>query len=322
MEIRWLDDFIALARTKHFSRAADEQNVTQPTFSRRIKMLEEEMGVTLIDRNTLPLSLTPAGEGFLQSAKQITQIIKETKTRCSDIHNQQLSRLSFATSQTLYLNFYKAWLKPFCDDAGIDIELNLNSTAWNSSQFINALTQNQCDLMLCYWHPAIAPFSNKGEDQYQYMTVAHEMLVPCSAVDDQKLAKYTLPGASRKPIPYIDYHEDSLLRPVIESFLQDKQPTAHLQTVNRNFHSVSVKAMVKEGFGVGWLPSRLVEESLKYGTIQRAGSVEWNIPLEVRLYCLQGNPNPNLRRFWSALTAFLQEQQGNTNIADLTLKQR
>ncbi|MGB8711722.1 MAG: LysR family transcriptional regulator, partial [Onishia taeanensis] len=60
MELRWLEDFIALARTRHFSRAADEQNVTQPTFSRRIKLLEEEMGTTLINRQTLPLSLTPA----------------------------------------------------------------------------------------------------------------------------------------------------------------------------------------------------------------------------------------------------------------------
>ncbi len=53
MEIRWLEDFIALARTRHFSRAADEQHVTQPTFSRRIKLLEEEMGVTLINRQTV-----------------------------------------------------------------------------------------------------------------------------------------------------------------------------------------------------------------------------------------------------------------------------
>ncbi|WP_315980682.1 LysR family transcriptional regulator [Aliamphritea spongicola] len=64
MEIRWLEDFIALARTRNFSRAADDRNVTQPTLSRRIKLVEEEMGVTLIDRNTLPLSLTAAGKCF------------------------------------------------------------------------------------------------------------------------------------------------------------------------------------------------------------------------------------------------------------------
>ena len=318
MEIRWLEDFIALARTQHFSRAADEQNVTQPTFSRRIKMLEEEMGITLIDRNTLPLSLTPAGQDFLQSARQISQILKETKGRCQDIHSQEQNRLSFATSQTLYLNFYKSWLKPFCDDAGIDIELNLNSTAWNSTQFSNALLQNQCDLMLRYWHPTIEPFTTKEESGYRYMTVAHEVLIPCSAALDSQKTKYALPGNAGASIPYIDYHEDSLLRPVIQSFLQDKQPTAHLQTVNRNFHSVSVKAMVKEGFGVGWLPSRLVDENLKYGKIQRAGSGDWNIPVEVRLYCLESNPNPNINRFWEALTQFLSTQ--NTPISDLSSK--
>lgn len=275
------------------------------------------MGVTLVDRNTLPLSLTPAGRDFLQSARQITQILKETKVRCNDIHSQEQNRLSFATSQTLYLNFYKAWLKPFCDDAGIDIELNLNSTAWNSSQFINALMQNQCDLMLCYWHPAIEPIATKGDNRHRYITVAHEKLIPCSAAIDSNTAKYNLPGSSRKPIPYIDYHEDSLLRPVIQSFLQEKQPTAHLQTVNRNFHSVSVKAMVKEGFGVGWLPSRLVDDSLKYGKMARAGTGEWDIPVEVRLYSLENNPNPNLERFWGALIEFLDQQQARKKAASV-----
>ena len=57
MELRWLEDFIVLARTQHFSRAAEEQNVTQPTFSRRIKLLEEGMGTTLINRQTLPQTI-------------------------------------------------------------------------------------------------------------------------------------------------------------------------------------------------------------------------------------------------------------------------
>ncbi|HBC34686.1 MAG TPA: LysR family transcriptional regulator, partial [Marinobacter adhaerens] len=55
MEVRWLEDFLALARTRHFSRAAELQHVSQPTFSRRIKLLEEAMGSTLVNRQTLPL---------------------------------------------------------------------------------------------------------------------------------------------------------------------------------------------------------------------------------------------------------------------------
>ena len=40
MEIKWLEDFVTLADTSSFSRAAELRNVTQPAFSRRIKQLE------------------------------------------------------------------------------------------------------------------------------------------------------------------------------------------------------------------------------------------------------------------------------------------
>ncbi|RUM48820.1 MAG: LysR family transcriptional regulator, partial [Marinomonas sp.] len=114
MEIRWLEDFIALAKTRHFSRAADEQNVTQPTFSRRIKLLEEEMKVTLIDRNTLPLSLTPAGEIFLQSAELITRQLRDTKARCLEIKEQEQSQIRFVTTQSLFLGYYRELVAPLC----------------------------------------------------------------------------------------------------------------------------------------------------------------------------------------------------------------
>ena len=123
MEIRWLEDFIALAKTRHFSRAADEQNVTQPTFSRRIKLLEEEMKVTLIDRNTLPLSLTPAGDVFLQSAELITRQLRDAKERCQEIRKQEESQITFATTQTLFLSFYKETIEPFCQQNQMEMDI-------------------------------------------------------------------------------------------------------------------------------------------------------------------------------------------------------
>ncbi|MFW3617158.1 LysR family transcriptional regulator, partial [Billgrantia antri] len=71
----------------HFSRAAEQQNVTQPTFSRRIKLLEEEMGTTLINRQTL--SLTPAGEEFLGLCHDITQRVAESRRRLIQLAEQQ-----------------------------------------------------------------------------------------------------------------------------------------------------------------------------------------------------------------------------------------
>ena len=296
MELRWLEDFIALAKTQHFSRAADEQNVTQPTFSRRIKLLEEEMGMQLIDRNTLPLTLTPAGEIFLNAAERITRTLRETREECLEIKEQEARCLTFATTQTLYLSFYNGWLEPLCQELGIELELNLRSTAWTVRDFSHALLEQHCDFMLCYWHPAIETFSDKFFD---YIKVADEMLIPVSSIDDKGCPRFRLPGTKLKPIPFIDYHDNAFLKPVLKAGMNSIQEDIHLKTVNQNFHSVSIKAMIKEGFGMGWIPSRLASESLSYGRLQRAGALDYNIPLEIRLYKHKDNNRSTLKRLWN-----------------------
>lgn len=301
MEIRWLEDFIALAKTRHFSRAADEQNVTQPTFSRRIKLLEEEMRVTLIDRNTLPLSLTPAGEVFLQSAELITRQLRDTKERCQEIRKQEESQIRFISTQTLFLSFYKDAIVPFCESIGMDMDVNMKSSSWLGIDFVNALVNQQCDLMLCYWHPAINFIRALDEEQYEHLVIGEEMLIPCSVTDESGEPKYTLPGMKRKPLPYIGYYENSFLQPIISHHLQRQREVPQLQTLNENYHSISVKAMVKEGYGIGWIPQRLMADTLNYGKVALAGEENWHIPLEIRIYRSRFNQNPNLNQFWNNL---------------------
>ncbi|AZZ93653.1 LysR family transcriptional regulator [Hahella sp. KA22] len=301
MEIRWLEDFIALAKTRHFSRAADEQNVTQPTFSRRIKLLEEEMGVQLVDRNTLPLSLTPAGELFLDAADKITRILRDTREECHAIREEQSSRLVFATTQTLYLSFYKAWLEPFSRSLDIALDLNLHSTAWTVRDFSHALMEQQCDIMLCYWHPSIELLADASPNVFEYVKIASERLLPCSSVDESGAPKFVLPGHKRRPIPFIDYHDNAFLKPVVHHTITHAQNDLHLVTVNKNFHSVSVKAMIREGFGVGWIPFRLAQESIRYGRMKPAGDERYYTDLEVRFYRKRDNKHPSLEKLWNKL---------------------
>ncbi|BFM47847.1 LysR family transcriptional regulator [Marinomonas sp. THO17] len=301
MEIRWLEDFIALAKTRHFSRAADEQNVTQPTFSRRIKLLEEEMRVTLIDRNTLPLSLTPAGEVFLQTAELITRQIRDTKARCQEIRKQEESQVRFVTTQTLFLSFYKEMIAPFCADMGIELDINMKSSSWLGNDFVNALVNQQADIMMCYWHPAINFIRTLDDEQYEHLVIAKETLAPYTAIEQNGDAKFTLPGAKRKPLPYIGYYENSFLQPVIHHHLQRQRDIPQLQTIAENYHSISIKAMVKEGYGIGWIPQRLMLDTMSYGKVMQAGEENWSIPLEIRLYRSKFNQNPNLIEFWEAL---------------------
>ncbi|MEI8597318.1 LysR family transcriptional regulator [Vibrio sp. M60_M31a] len=58
MEVKWIEDFLSLSQHGSFAKAATARNVTQPAFGRRIKQLEEWIGVPLVNRNTFPTTFT------------------------------------------------------------------------------------------------------------------------------------------------------------------------------------------------------------------------------------------------------------------------
>lgn len=308
MELKWLDDFITLARVQHFSRAAEARHVTQPTFSRRIKMLEEAVGATLIDRNTLPLSLTPAGQTFLLTSEKVSQQLRDACQRCQQIKQEESNRLTFATTQNLYLSRYKTWLEPFAESINVAIELNLQSTAWGAAEFVAALQQGKCDLVLCYWHPHIESLSTLDDENFEYLKVAEDQLIPVSAPDQQELPMFQLPGTRQHPLPYIAYHQTSLMASLLKQTLSWNN-RAHLAVLNENRHAVSVVAMIREGFGLGWVPQRLVEKELQEGTMKVAGDEDWFIPLEVRLYRGKQINNQNMQQLWTALQSPKKQQE-------------
>ncbi len=71
MDIRQLQYLAALAREKHFTRAAQACNITQPTLSGRIRQLEQELGVPLLERGQRYIGLTAEGERVLKWAHTI-----------------------------------------------------------------------------------------------------------------------------------------------------------------------------------------------------------------------------------------------------------
>ena len=66
MDCKWLEDFLALSQHGNYSQAAAQRHITQPALSRRIKALEEVLGVPLFDRTTTPVTLMFLGRAALQ----------------------------------------------------------------------------------------------------------------------------------------------------------------------------------------------------------------------------------------------------------------
>jgi DNA-binding transcriptional LysR family regulator len=71
MELRQLEYFVAVARHRHFGRAAQAVYVTQPALSQQVRRLEAELGLALLRRTSRGVELTPAGEDLLPRAEQI-----------------------------------------------------------------------------------------------------------------------------------------------------------------------------------------------------------------------------------------------------------
>lgn len=89
MELRVLRYFLAVARERSMTRAAVALHITQPTLSRQIMELEEELGTRLFERDKKPMRLTEAGMRFCQRAEEIVSLsertVKEFAARQSDI---------------------------------------------------------------------------------------------------------------------------------------------------------------------------------------------------------------------------------------------
>lgn len=86
MTLQQLEYIVAVARHRHFARAAETCFVTQPTLSMMIQKLEEELGVKIFDRGRKPVEVTPAGALILERARKIlkeaeglTELVKSYK---------------------------------------------------------------------------------------------------------------------------------------------------------------------------------------------------------------------------------------------------
>ena len=77
MELRHLRYFVAVAETRHFGRAAARLHLAQPALSQSVRQLEAELGAPLLLRTTRQVSLTPAGEFFLEQARGVLTAVED-----------------------------------------------------------------------------------------------------------------------------------------------------------------------------------------------------------------------------------------------------
>ena len=309
MEIKWLEDFVTLADTSSFSRAAEMRNVTQPAFSRRIKQLESWLGATLISRATMPAELTSAGRNFLPVAQEAIRTFYAAREALRPSYEPGLIR--FAALHTLTVTFFPGWLKAL-EAAGGAFSTSLIPDRGGIEANLDALIGDEADFFLTYTHPEVPFHLDRG--QFASLTVAHDRLVPLVA-RQIALSGSIQPGLNlidravaqpRLAIPYLSYGYNSFFGVAVPPLFW-RRPPSRRPTTHENTISAGLMNMAVTGAGVCWLPESLAREEMEAGRLVPASADEgWNLDLEIRLYRHSGSRNRKVEDFWRMARVLLE----------------
>jgi LysR family transcriptional regulator, hypochlorite-specific transcription factor HypT len=293
MELKWLEDFLALARTGSFSRAANERNVTQPAFSRRIRALEHWLGVTLFDRSVSPIGLTQFGREFMPTAQEIVNSaigMRQDFRMLARAHKQQVKII---TLHTLSIQVVPGLIAPFLqDDPHARIEV-LPSVQGIDAHF-DALDSGLAHILIAYTQPRPAL-----QESYLEKLVATDAFVP--VVSKTYAEMRGLPdlaaGQGRHPLlaysPFTFSH--SFLSPIFERL------EGRLQNVADAPLSETLKALVLRDIGLAWLPLTSIATELERGLIVRVPNEAFVMPMEIRAWRQRQLTHVLANRLWSAL---------------------
>ena len=111
--VNQLECFRAVARRRHFAKAAASLGRTQPALSVQIQRLETEMGVTLFERTGKQVQLTAAGEILLPYADRILGAVGEAGIKMAEVHGGTLGHVRIGTIPTVAAHFLPAVLRDF-----------------------------------------------------------------------------------------------------------------------------------------------------------------------------------------------------------------
>ena len=282
MDIKWLEDLLVLLEEKSFTRAAVRRHVTQPAFSRRIRLLEDWFGVDIIDRTTKPVQVLPTGETLEEGVRDLVNRLYSLR---SDLRASALNhdRVSFVVQHTLAISLFPALIQR--------VKQALPATAYR----VNPQNNNDCesvffkeaDLMLAYETPLRRfDFSNFAFDRVQ---LGIETLIP--VISAGFLGRFDSTHSMLcGRLPVLMYQKggflsEALTNTCLPGVLRDYQ----LDVICESAFSASLKEMALADMGLTWLARGIVYKELDSGQLISLEEKLGSANLDIVLFHRQGS---------------------------------
>ncbi len=200
MELRHLRYFVCVAEALSFTRAAEKLHTAQPSLTRQIRKLEEELGVRLLHRTKQKVTLTDEGRLFLTDAKRLLALAAETVESMRRLRTGEVRALNVGYVSNLFYELLPKTLESF--------HLTFPSIAVNlfdlscGEQF-RALEEGKIDLGFVGLHEPIA------RRRLEFRTIASYRCAVALPKDNPLAARATVPLKALAPMFFIGMSETS-----------------------------------------------------------------------------------------------------------------
>lgn len=255
MRILDMVTFVALARHRHFGRAAQDLHTTQPAISIRLAAMEQEFGCKLMHRTGRDFSLTPAGERVLETFQDILGSYEGLKHELAEDPTQgnKVVRIGAIDSVS------STWLTRFVEDLHETFPtLKIEITVEGTKSLIEGMNKGEFDVIFAV-DPAIG-------DNFRSFT---SCILQMSWVGSPKIIDpdrvYSVDDLARMPI--ITFPKDTPPFRMIAPYFQDEQVLAGKLTSSNSLYSI-INLLI-DGFGVGAIPTVTIKRELKMGLLHQ-----------------------------------------------------
>ena len=299
MDAAWLEDFLAMVDLGHFSRAAEQRCITQPAFSRRVRALEEWVGVPLFVRDALPVTLTAAGERFRPVAEETLRRLYLGREDAREAGRLAAATVRIASTQTLSFSFFPHWIRTI---EGFErIQATINLTAAHMAACEQMMLRGEAQFLLCHDHPATTHIL--ASEQFRSVHLGTDMLLPVSAPrSGGEDPLFNLTGSPEVPVPLLTYTRESGLGRILAGAQTIERSGAALKPVFSSHLTSVLVAMARDAHGLAWAPLSTVSDDLERGRLMRAAGPDGDVPVEIRLYRSRARQSLAAERLWSLVT--------------------
>lgn len=258
MDLSQLETFVAIAQLGSFSRAAAKLHRSQPALSRRLSLLEAEIGAPLFERIRRRVQLTDAGRALRPHAEAALAAARDAMAAVREELGQGGGTVSLGIVGTLIDAALAAKLKRFTGGAG-SARLSLTTT---SSEAVSELVR-QGEVVI-----GVRYFLDRGAD-VQCMQVGCEQMVVVSSpgrhTPSRKKGSASPVGRTR----WVGFSKGRSMREHFGRLLDERLKATGIEDASVMIvDSLSAqKRLVEAGFGLGFLPYSSVRRELTDGTL-------------------------------------------------------